>query len=79
MHLFLCLSVLDDEFKWNDGTTVSFKNWVEGGSPDWDIPLMDKCVVLHSTTGKWQNTSCTEESQNGVVCEAAQSKLQLYY
>lgn len=58
---------------------MSFKNWVEGGSPDWDIPLMDKCVVLHSTTGKWENVSCTKDSENGVVCEAAQSKLQLHF
>ncbi|KAK2849952.1 hypothetical protein Q7C36_008735 [Tachysurus vachellii] len=62
----------DDQFKWNDESVVSFKNWVEGGSADWDIPLMDKCVVLYSNTGKWQNVSCTEGHENGVVCEAAQ-------
>ncbi|KAG7331046.1 hypothetical protein KOW79_005015 [Hemibagrus wyckioides] len=62
----------DDQYKWFDDSVVSFKNWVEGGSPDWDIPLMDKCVVLHSTTGKWENVSCTKDTENGVVCEAAQ-------
>ncbi|XP_017326000.1 CD302 antigen [Ictalurus punctatus] len=62
----------DDQFKWNDNSIVSYKNWVEGGSADWDIPIMDKCVVLHSSTGKWENISCSETSENGVVCEAAQ-------
>lgn len=71
--------MLDDQFKWNDNTIVSYKNWVEGGSPDWDIALIEKCVVLHATTGKWENVSCTEKQENGVVCEAAQSKLQLHY
>lgn len=71
--------MLDDQFKWSDGSIVSFKNWVEGGSADWDIPVMDKCVVMHSSTGKWNNVSCTEAIENGVVCEAAQSKLQLHY
>lgn len=75
----LCLSVLDDQFKWNDDTVVSFTNWVEEDLSDWGIPLMDKCVVLHSTTGKWENISCTEDQENGVVCETAQSKLQLHY
>lgn len=79
MYFFLCVSVLDDQFKWNDNSIVSYKNWVEGGSADWDIPIMDKCVVLHSTTGKWENISCSETSENGVVCEAAQSKLQSHY
>ncbi|KAI5621074.1 CD302 antigen-like [Silurus asotus] len=62
----------DDQFKWNDESVVNYKNWVEGGSADWDIPKMDKCVALHSTTGKWENISCSEKSENGVVCEAAQ-------
>lgn len=79
VYFFLCVSVLDDQFKWNDNSIVSYKNWVEGGSADWDIPIMDKCVVLHSSTGKWENISCSETSENGVVCEAAQSKLQSHY
>ncbi|MCI4378561.1 hypothetical protein PGIGA_G00217250 [Pangasianodon gigas] len=62
----------DDQFKWSDDSVVSFKNWVEGGSADWDIPIMDKCVALHSTTGKWENISCSDKRENGVVCEAAQ-------
>lgn len=71
--------MLDDQFKWYDDTIVSYKNWVEEGSDDWEIPLMDKCVALNSTTGKWENISCTEQKENGVVCEAAQGKFQLRY
>ncbi|KAM9486712.1 CD302 antigen [Clarias gariepinus] len=62
----------DDQFKWFDDSVVSFHDWVEWGSADSELPLMEKCVVLHSTTGKWENISCIEERVNGVVCQAPQ-------
>ncbi|XP_078117931.1 CD302 antigen isoform X2 [Sander vitreus] len=35
------------------------------------VPL-DTCVALHSNTGKWENVSCLEQAENGVVCETNQ-------
>ncbi|KAF4108716.1 hypothetical protein G5714_009789 [Onychostoma macrolepis] len=60
----------EDVFKWHDDNGVlHYSNWEDGGSDDTDLPLLDTCVVLHSNTGKWENVSCTEEPENGVVCK----------
>ncbi|XP_056098682.1 CD302 antigen [Rhinichthys klamathensis goyatoka] len=60
----------DDVFKWHDDDSVlRYNNWEDGGSEDTDLSLMDTCVALHSNTGKWENISCTEEPENGVVCQ----------
>ncbi|XP_026074780.1 CD302 antigen-like, partial [Carassius auratus] len=59
-----------DVFRWHDDNSVlSYSNWEDGGSDDTDLVLLDTCVVLHSETGKWENVSCTEEPENGVVCK----------
>lgn len=60
----------DDVFRWNDDDSVlMYENWEAGGSDDTDLPLMDTCVALHSSTGKWENVSCSDEPENGVVCQ----------
>ncbi|XP_051566660.1 CD302 antigen [Myxocyprinus asiaticus] len=60
----------DDVFKWHDDNSVlSYNNWEDGGSDDTDLSLMDTCVTLHTNTGKWENISCTDEPENGVVCQ----------
>ncbi len=59
-------------FKWHDDNGVlRYSNWEDGGSDDTDLPLLDTCVVLHSITGKWENVSCTDEPENGVVCKTS--------
>ncbi|XP_036423620.1 CD302 antigen isoform X2 [Colossoma macropomum] len=60
----------DDEFKWNDESPLTFKNWEEGGAED--MPLIDTCVALHVASRKWENVSCSEQPENGVVCKTAQ-------
>ncbi|KAL7865559.1 hypothetical protein SRHO_G00108060 [Serrasalmus rhombeus] len=60
----------DDEFKWNDESPLTFKNWEEGGVEE--MPRIDTCVALHVASGKWENVSCSEQPENGVVCETAQ-------
>ncbi len=68
--LSLCLA--EDVFKWHDDNGVlRYSNWEDGGSDDTDLPLLDTCVVLHSNTGKWENVSCTDEPENGVVCKTS--------
>uniref|UniRef100_A0A672NUV6 CD302 molecule n=1 Tax=Sinocyclocheilus grahami TaxID=75366 RepID=A0A672NUV6_SINGR len=62
----------EDVFKWHDDNSVlRYSNWEDGGSDDTDLPLLDTCVVLHSNTGKWENVSCTDEPENGVVCKTS--------
>lgn len=56
---------------WFGEDPVRFSNWESGSS---DLPFMETCVALHTTTGKWENVSCLEDVENGVICEAAQCK-----
>uniref|UniRef100_A0A673JVQ3 CD302 molecule n=1 Tax=Sinocyclocheilus rhinocerous TaxID=307959 RepID=A0A673JVQ3_9TELE len=66
----------EDVFKWHDDNGVlRYSNWEGGGSDDTDLPLLDTCVVIHSNTGKWENVSCTDEPENGVVCKTGESNL----
>nr|XP_021334722.1 CD302 antigen-like [Danio rerio] len=59
-----------DVFRWHeDDSVLGFSNWEDGGDDETDLPLMDTCVALHSNTGKWENISCTDEPENGVVCQ----------
>ncbi|XP_029968573.1 CD302 antigen [Salarias fasciatus] len=50
---------------------VTFTNW-EDNPPPSDLVPVDTCATLHSNTGKWENVSCMEEVENGVICETAQ-------
>ncbi|XP_026866047.1 CD302 antigen [Electrophorus electricus] len=64
-----------DEFKWNDETPLSYKNWEDGPNiEDLEMPLVDTCVMLHASSGKWENVSCSRQEENGVVCETAQKE-----
>uniref|UniRef100_A0A673FMK7 CD302 molecule n=1 Tax=Sinocyclocheilus rhinocerous TaxID=307959 RepID=A0A673FMK7_9TELE len=66
----------EDVFKWHDVNSVlRYSNREDGGSDDTDLPLLDTCVVLHSNTGKWENVSCTDEPENGVVCKTSKCTL----
>lgn len=74
----MCLA--EDVFKWHDDNSVlRYSNWEDGGSDDTDLPLLDRCVVLHSNTGKWENVSCMDEPENGVVCKTSKCTLQSYF
>ncbi|XP_061579575.1 CD302 antigen [Cololabis saira] len=57
--------------RWLNEKPVTYTNW-EYSSGQSDLMPMDTCVVLHSSSGKWENVSCTDEVENGVVCEAVQ-------
>lgn len=66
-------------FRWNDDDSVLlYKNWEAGGSDDTDLPLMDTCVALHSSTGQWENISCSDEPENGVVCQTSKIIFQVH-
>ncbi|XP_029315653.1 CD302 antigen [Cottoperca gobio] len=60
-----------DNMKWFDEKPVGFSNWEDSSSPS-DLMPLDTCVALHSNTGKWENVSCLEHAENGVVCETDQ-------
>ncbi|XP_045909225.1 CD302 antigen isoform X1 [Micropterus dolomieu] len=59
-----------DNMMWFGDDPVLFTNW-EDSSPS-DLVPVETCVSLHSNTGKWENVSCLEEVENGVVCETDQ-------
>lgn len=58
--------------RWFGEEPVQFTNW-ENSYPSDLVPL-ERCVALHSNTGKWENVSCVDDVENGVVCEIAQSE-----
>ncbi len=60
--------------KWFNDDPVQYTNWEDSSSPSDLVPL-DTCVALHSNTGKWENVSCLDEVENGVICETNQSKI----
>ncbi|KAK5921043.1 hypothetical protein CgunFtcFv8_024782 [Champsocephalus gunnari] len=60
-----------DNMKWFGEKPVGFSNWEDSSSPSNLMPL-DTCVALHTNTGKWENVSCLEQAENGVVCETDQ-------
>ncbi|XP_037344939.1 CD302 antigen isoform X2 [Pungitius pungitius] len=61
-----------DGMRWFGERPVGFRNW-EGGSSPPDLVPLDTCVALHSNTGKWENVSCVDQTENGVVCETDQN------
>ncbi|KAK5890497.1 hypothetical protein CesoFtcFv8_014015 [Champsocephalus esox] len=60
-----------DNMKWFGEKPVGFSNWEDSSSPSNLMPL-DTCVALHTNTGKWENVSCLEQAENGVVCKTDQ-------
>uniref|UniRef100_A0A8C9ZT28 CD302 molecule n=1 Tax=Sander lucioperca TaxID=283035 RepID=A0A8C9ZT28_SANLU len=60
-----------DDMRWFGEQPVGFSNWEDIFSSSDLVPL-DTCVALHSNTGKWENVSCLEQAENGVVCETNQ-------
>ncbi|KAA8588191.1 hypothetical protein FQN60_001385 [Etheostoma spectabile] len=60
-----------DDMRWFGEQPVGFSNWEDSFSSSDLVPL-DTCVALHSNTGKWENVSCLEQAENGVVCETNQ-------
>lgn len=60
-----------EQMKWSDETAVTFKNWEDSSFPS-DLIPMETCVALHTNTGKWENVSCTDDVENGVVCKSAE-------
>lgn len=73
----ICASCLGDEMRWLSEDPVKFTNWENSSFPSEPAPI-DTCAVLHSNTGKWENVSCQDEVENGVVCETTQSKTEIF-
>lgn len=65
-----------DGMKWLNEKPLVFTNWESGDQSD--LLLSDTCVALHSDTGKWENVSCADDVENGVVCEAVQGEESLF-
>lgn len=61
----------NDTMRWFGEQPLRFTNWMARPPPP-DLVPMDTCVTLHSETGKWENVSCLEQAENGVVCETNQ-------
>ncbi|XP_076026146.1 CD302 antigen [Genypterus blacodes] len=60
-----------ENMRWLGEDAVAYRNWDD--SSVWsDLLPMDSCAALHSSTGKWENVSCSDGMENGVVCETAQ-------
>ncbi|XP_020499844.1 CD302 antigen [Labrus bergylta] len=60
-----------EDMKWFGDSPVQFTNWEDSSSPS-DLVPMDTCVALNSKTGKWENVSCLDDLENGVICETNQ-------
>lgn len=60
-----------EDMKWFGDDPVKYTNWEYSSSPS-DLVPIDTCVALHSTSGRWENVSCLDEVENGVVCETTQ-------
>ncbi|XP_033990367.1 CD302 antigen [Trematomus bernacchii] len=65
-----------DNMKWLGEKPVGFSNWEDSSSPS-DLMPLDTCVALHTNTGKWENVSCLEQAENGVVCETDQKAVEV--
>ncbi|XP_059199449.1 CD302 antigen isoform X2 [Centropristis striata] len=62
-----------DNMRWFNEKPVGFSNWEDAPLPPDLVPL-DICVALHTSTGKWENVSCLQKAENGVVCETNQTE-----
>uniref|UniRef100_A0A3P9JWP7 CD302 molecule n=1 Tax=Oryzias latipes TaxID=8090 RepID=A0A3P9JWP7_ORYLA len=60
-----------DTMRWFNDKPVTFTNWEYSPYPS-DLPKVETCAALHSISGRWENVSCDEEEENGVICETAQ-------
>lgn len=63
---------------WLHDYAMNFSNW-EDGSLMSDLAAMDKCAALHTNTGKWEIVSCSDDLENGVICEAAQGEISFFF
>ncbi|KAJ8350212.1 hypothetical protein SKAU_G00253420 [Synaphobranchus kaupii] len=61
----------NNSLMWNDNTGLTFVNWDRTFSTT-EFASMDICAALHSSTGMWEQVSCLDDIENGVVCETAQ-------
>uniref|UniRef100_A0A1A8L419 CD302 molecule n=2 Tax=Nothobranchius TaxID=28779 RepID=A0A1A8L419_9TELE len=59
-----------DTMRWLNENPVTYTNWESTGLSD--LLPTETCVALQGNTGKWENVSCSDDVENGVVCEAAQ-------
>ncbi|XP_056145770.1 CD302 antigen [Lampris incognitus] len=73
MHVWLGMyyDTSSEDMKWFGEQAVNFTNWEDPSSPS-DLVPVDTCVAMHSNTGKWENVSCLDEVENGVICETAE-------
>ncbi|XP_075895958.1 CD302 antigen [Nelusetta ayraudi] len=60
-----------EDMKWLDGEPLQYTNWEESSSPS-DLMPLETCVTLHTNTGRWENVSCLDDIENGVICETSE-------
>ncbi|XP_072300454.1 CD302 antigen [Eucyclogobius newberryi] len=63
-----------EDMRWLGSDPVEYTNWEFSSSPS-DLVPVDTCVALHTVSGRWENVSCLDDVENGVVCETAQITL----
>ncbi|XP_026152006.1 CD302 antigen [Mastacembelus armatus] len=71
MWLGMYYDTNSEDMRWVNEDPVKFTNW-EDSSDQSDLMPLETCVALHSNTGKWENVSCVDDVENGVVCETNQ-------
>ena len=53
-------------FYWQDGSKVTYFNWVEGEPGD---PENQHCIqMFHNEDGKWRDATC-HENRNAIICQ----------
>ncbi|KAF6023191.1 hypothetical protein EB796_018500 [Bugula neritina] len=58
----------DGEFKWQDGTPVTFVDWAEHQPAD--VYGITNCVVMTSLKGQWEVTQC-DNLADGFICKTS--------
>ena len=62
---------VEGEFKWEDGTSFSWTNWLSGQPSDSsDTSTMQDCVVMRQSDGAWADNDC--DTTKEFLCQAGE-------
>ena len=60
---------VEGDYKWEDGTTFSWTNWLSGQPSDGDsTDTMQDCVVVRQLDGTWADNDCATTKE--YLCQA---------
>ena len=60
---------VEGDYKWEDGTSLSWTNWLSGQPSDGDsTDTMQDCVVMRQSDGAWADNDCTTSKE--YLCQA---------